>query len=240
MDWNRFRFDNEERYKKIELEVNTNSVIHIKATDFYNEIPKLEIALVSVTDSKANLITSSKAEKSSKYPEKYAEILRFVKKGKYIFDLSNSVFDYDTSMYPWHQIRVEIEVRSLTDFPDSFKSTDLCSGDKIKESILPVFADNYNKVTRFDSYYSITDTVSKTFNFKISEPTFLMLFANFEPELTGSSYEVLLRNTPVIKNNKNNKENSIFSNVKTMQSFVTDSADGSIFIHELLEPYTSK
>ena len=116
---------------------------------------------MSVTDLKANLITSSDAEKSSKYPEKYAEILWFVKKGKYIFDLSNSVFDYDTSMYHWHQIRDEIEVRSLADFPESFKSNDLCSGDKIKESTLPIFVNNYNKVTRFDSYNSISDTVSK-------------------------------------------------------------------------------
>ena len=235
-----YRFDNEERYKRIELEVNSNSVIHVKATDFYNEIPKLEISLVSILETNAKLITSAKAEISKTSPEKYVEILRYVKKGKYVLDLSSSVFDYDTSMYPCHQIRVEVDVRPLTDFPSAYKSTDLCSGDKIKESNLPVLADNYNKVVRLDSYYSITDTISKNFDFKITEPTFLMLFVNFEPETTGSSFEILLKNIPTIKNNKKSKQNELKLTEKSMQSFVSDSADGSIFIHELLEPFSSR
>lgn len=135
---------------------------------------------------------------------------------------------------------MELDVRPLTDFPSAYKSTDLCSEDKMKESQVPILADSYNKVVRIDSYYSITDTIAKYFNFKISEPTFLLMFVNYEPETAGSSFEILLKNTPAVKNSGKTKQDLLKLKQKSMQSFVSDSADGTIFIHELLEPFSSR
>ena len=126
-----YRFDNDERWKQIELITNANSVIYIKVTDIYNQMSDLDISLIYVEqdkktfEDKETVIATKKADKNTmSVSEKYAEIQKFVKKGRYLLDFHSSVFDLDTELFPCNRIKLEIEIMPLKDIPDILKSYD--------------------------------------------------------------------------------------------------------------------
>ena len=86
--------------------------------------------------------------------------------------------------------------------------------------------DKYNTLTRVDEYFSITESVFKRFKFKITEPTFLSFFTNFEKEISGGSISLSISHSE----GEDNKEKSI----PTFYNRMT--ADGVSFIHHVLEP----
>lgn len=103
-----YRFDNDERKKKVMLDVSTNSVIYVKITDQFNQMEQLEMSLNVIIPNKKNpmndiikAVANKKADKESEsISEKYVEVQQFVKKGRYQIDLSQSVFETDTELFP--------------------------------------------------------------------------------------------------------------------------------------------
>ena len=244
-----YRFDNDEKDKKrIILEVNTNSVIYVKATDIYDQMQELEMSLNVMMPNQKNptneivkAIVSKKADKESELiSEKYVELQKFVKSGKYQIDLSKSVFEVDTDLFPCSRLRLELEVRPLNDLPEILKDGENCEDEKASAATIKVNADpsSYDKWTRVDSLFPVTSAISKTFNFKISEPTFLIFLTNFEKEISGGSLAIAVSH--VINYNKDTlgKSKKGKNNLLPLY-YSTDTLDGTSFIHHRLDPYLS-
>lgn len=262
-----YRFDNDERGKRIVLDVDTNSVIYVKVTDIYNQVTELEVGLNVIMKNKydpmndiGKIVTSKRAEKESKnFAEKFVEIQQFVKQGIYLIDLSKSVFEVDTSLFPCTRIRVEIEVRPLSDVPDILKDPETCNDEVAKASRITTVADpsKYNTFNRVDAYYPITDNILKRFKFTVSgsndlsrssgtvisinEPTFLTVLVNFEKEMSGGSLTISISQVPKVKANKIDEDDAKQSkdNFGLPLYYSTDSYDGTSFAHQRLDPYLS-
>lgn len=237
-----FRFDNDERWKKLEFEVTTNSVLYFKITDISNKMSELDVSILVATPQKANsyedhlqVVANKRADETTKtVGEKFVEIQKFVKKGKYLLDFTKSVFDLDTELFPCNQVRFEIEIRPLTDIPDVLKSDETCSDDEEVKSGMAEYIGNieYNKMVRIDNYFSISENVIKKFRFKISEPTFLFFMTSFEKELSGGSMTLSISHVKNITNPKTSKSKSGLIPIL----FSSDTGDGISFLHESLDP----
>lgn len=242
-----YRFDNDERTKKVILQVDTNSVIYVKMTDIYNQAKSLEISLNLVEYRKdypeyesAKVITSKKQDKeTSNFSEKYVEIQQFVRKGTYLFDFSKTVFDIDTDLFPCTRLKFELEVRPLDNFPEMLKNEETCN-DTTTTLMHAADPNLFNEVVRLEAYYPITDTVVKKFKFKIKEPVFLTLVANFEKEISGGSLSMKVSHVPIKKidnSRSSGKENNRDRSIPVF--FSSANTDGTAFIHQRLEPYLS-
>jgi hypothetical protein len=240
-----YRFDNDERWKKVMIQTFKSSVIYIRMTDIYNQAKSLEISLNVVLQDKKNpenevvkVITAKKADKGMRnISEKYVEIQQFVKDGRYLLDFSKTVFDVDTDLFPCTRMKFELEVRPLKDVPEKLMQQTTCN---VTAAKLMNLADPnlYDEVVRFDGYYPITEEVIKKIKFKIKEPTFLTLLVNFEKELSGGSMTLSISHVPNKKLDSSSKSKSNSSkNVPVY--FSTDTSDGTSFIHQRLEPYIS-
>lgn len=240
-----YRFDNDERWKKIMIQTFKSSVIYIRMTDIYNQAKSLEISLNVVLQDKkkpdeevVKVITAKKADKGmGNISEKFVEIQQFVKDGRYLLDFSKTVFDIDTDLFPCTRMKFELEVRPLNDVPEKLMQQTSCNGTAAKLMNL-ASSDQYNEIVRFDGYYPITEEILKKIKFKIKEPTFLTLLVNFEKELSGGSMTVTVSHVPNKKVDSTSKKNSNFErNVPVY--FSTDTSDGTSFVHQRLEPYIS-
>ena len=86
--------------------------------------------------------------------------------------------------------------------------------------------DRFDKLTRVDGYFSISDSVFKSFKFKITEPNFLTFFTNFEKKLSGGSISLSIAHAE----SQNNEGKVIPTYYNKMTS------DAASFVHEILEP----
>jgi len=239
-----YRFDNDERWKKIEFEVFTNSVIYIKITDIYNQMAELDVSLLTVqpqknkpTDESVKVVVNKRADKETKsISEKFVELQQFVRKGKYLLDFGKSVFDVDTELFPCSRMRIEIEVRPLNDIPDMLKNTETCSEDMQTKSGLPELIDNieYGKMIRVDGFFPITSSIIKRFKFKISEPIFLVFLATFEKEISGGSMSLSITHVSEMKLTKSKDKTGMLPIY-----YSSETSDGITFLHQRLEPYLS-
>ena len=236
-----YRFDNDERKKRVELDIDTNSVIYIQVTDLYGVIQTLEVSLNVVLPNKNSpyehdiKVVANKKSESKLFQS--IEIQQFVKKGKYQIDLSKSVFDVNTDLFPCNRLKFEVEVRPLKDVPGKLKDQNTCKEVDIMKSRIPKIVDpkTFNEFIRLDEYYPITQNVLKVFKFKVEEPMFLIMQANFEKEMSGGSIEMTISH---IKNSEG-KGISADKNSILPVLFTSDTSDGTLFAHERLEPYLS-
>jgi hypothetical protein len=178
-------------------------------------------------------------QESKKLKEKYVEIQRFVRKNKYAIDMSKSIIDPDTELFPCRRIRIELEIRPLDDIPEKFRSQETCSKDVEKKSFMTVNADTskYNQMMKWDGYFPLTKNVYKKFKFVIDKPTFFVFRTTFEKELTGGSIVLSLSYIPQIdrdnlEEDEIDKQQMAMRNVPIQLS--TSTADGVSFIHERL------
>jgi hypothetical protein len=236
-----YRYDNDERSKKIEFEIKLDSVFYVKITDVYNQMKELDISmLTSVPSKKASteddikIVASKRADQKMKsITEKSVEIQKFVKPGKYFLDFTKSVFDLNTDLFPCNRIRMEIEIRPLKDIPQNLKTLETCSSDAEISSSLPVELDNfeYDKKTRIDGYFPITENVIKKFKFHITEPTFLIFLTSFEKELSGGSMTLSISHVQKMKSTQKSDKMGILPIY-----FSSETSDGISFLHYRLEP----
>jgi hypothetical protein len=188
----------------------------------------------------AKVITSKKQDKETgNFSEKYVEIQQFVRKGTYLFDFSKTVFDIDTDLFPCTRLKFELEVRPLDNFPEMLKNEETCN-DTTTTLMHAADPNLFNEIVRLEAYYPITDTVVKKFKFKIKEPVFLTLVANFEKEISGGSLSMKVSHVPIKKidnSRSSGKENNRDRSIPVF--FSSANTDGTAFIHQRLEPYLS-
>ena len=236
-----YRFDNDERKKRVELVVDTNSIIYISITDLYGQIQSLEVSLNVILPNKNNIYEENVKVVTNKKSEKKRfqsiEIQQFVKKGKYEIDLSKSVFDINTDLFPCNRLKFEIEIRPLKDIPEKLKNQETCKEMNNKKLLIPTMADSqkFNEFIRIDEYYPITKYIKKNFIFKIEEPMFLIFLTNFEKEISGGSLEISIAHVK----NSNGVGTSVDKKNILPVLFTSDTFDGTLFAHERLEPYLS-